>query len=139
MLTQGSTAPDFKGVDQHGMERSMKDYANKKLVLFFYPKASTGGCTKEVKNFQKNIDELQNQGFALLGVSADDQDANNTFSYDNNLSFPLLCDVNREVIKAYGADQDGKTKRITYVIENNKISRVIDKVDVDNASEQILR
>ncbi len=146
-LKVGDKAPDFIGKDQDGNVISSKDYAGKKWMVFFYPKANTPGCTVEVCNLRDNYDLLQEQGFDLLGVSADSQRLQKKFSEKHNLSFPLLADENKDVINAFGVWGPKKfmgrvfdgIHRITFVIdENNTIVRVIDKVKTKDHAAQIL-
>ena len=146
-LKAGDKAPDFIGNDQDGNVISSKDYAGKKWIVFFYPKANTPGCTAEVCNLRDNYDLLKEQGFHLLGVSADSQRHQKKFSEKHNLSFPLLADENKDVINAFGVWGPKKfmgrvfdgIHRITFVIdENNTIVRVIDKVKTKDHAAQIL-
>ncbi|MCX6295368.1 MAG: thioredoxin-dependent thiol peroxidase [Bacteroidetes bacterium] len=146
-LKAGDKAPDFKEKDQNGKLVSLKDFIGKKLVLYFYPKDSTPGCTVEACNLRDNYSGLKKKGYAILGVSADEESKHLKFIEKNNLPFPLLADVNLNVIKAY--DVWGKKKfmgkiydginRTTFVIdEKGKIEKVITSVDTKNHTEQIL-
>ena len=146
-LKKGDPAPDFSIQDQDGNLVSTKDFEGKKWVLFFYPKASTPGCTNEVCNLRDNYQELQEAGYALLGVSADSQKRQKNFQMKNNLPFHLLADVDKKVINAYGVwgpkkfmgkSFDG-IHRITFVIdENGIIDRIIDNVKTKDHAAQIL-
>ncbi len=146
-LKVGDQAPSFSGKDEHGNDVSLFDFAGKKLVLFFYPKDNTPGCTKEVCNLRDNYQALQRAGYALLGVSADSQKKHQNFISKFDLPFPLLADPDRTVIKAFGVwgrkkfmgrEYDG-ILRTTFVIdENGRIERIIDKVKTETHSEQIL-
>ncbi len=146
-LKAGDKAPDFKEKDQNGKLVSLKDFKGKKLVLYFYPKDSTPGCTVEACNLRDNYSGLKKKGYAILGVSADEESKHLKFIAKNNLPFPLLADVNLNVIKAY--DVWGKKKfmgkvydginRTTFVIdEKGKIEKVITSVNTKNHTEQIL-
>lgn len=146
-LKIGDVAPDFSGIDQEGKIHELADYKGKKLVVFFYPKASTPGCTWEACDLRDNYERFQSQNYELLGVSADSALRQSGFKEKNNLPFPLLADENREVIEAFGVwgpkkfmgrTYDG-IHRTTFVIdENGVISDVITKVKTKAHADQIL-
>lgn len=146
-LTIGDKAPDFTGVDQSGKQHSLGDYKGKKLIVFFYPKASTPGCTWEACNLRDNYAELQAKGYELLGVSADSAERQQKFMDKNNLPFPLLADENKDVLMAFdvwgpkkfmGRTYDG-IHRSTFVIdENGVLTDVITKVKTKDHAAQIL-
>ncbi len=146
-LQVGDKAPDFKVNDQDGNSVSSKDFIGKKWVVFFYPKANTPGCTAEACNLRDNYNELQNKGFELLGVSADNEKRQKNFKEKYNFPFSLLADENKEVINGFGVWGSkkfmGKTydgiHRITFVMdETGTIIRVIDKVKTKDHAAQIL-
>lgn len=147
MLQVGDKAPDFSVIDQDGITRSLSDYKGKKLIVFFYPKASTPGCTMEACNLRDNYAVLKEKGYALLGVSADSPAKQKKFKEKYHLPFPLLADENKEVINAFGVwgpkkfmgrSYDG-IHRVTFIIdENGIIKRVIDKVKTKDHASQIL-
>lgn len=146
-LQVGDKAPDFKVKDQDGNTISSKDFEGKKWVVFFYPKASTPGCTIEACNLRDNYKELQKEGFELLGVSADSEKRQKNFKEKYNFPFPLLADENKEVINAFGVWGSkkfmGRTfvgiHRKTFLIdETGTITRVIDKVKTKDHAAQIL-
>lgn len=143
----GNIAPDFSGIDQDGNTVSLSDFEGKKLILFFYPKDNTPGCSEEACNLRDNFSILRQKGFELLGVSADSERKHRNFIRKFNLPFPLLSDTDKKVIKDYGVWGEKKfmgrvfdgIRRTTFVInENGKIEHVIDKVKTKNHSEQIL-
>ena len=101
-LKEGSKVPNFTVNDQDGNTISLSDYKGKKLIVFFYPKANTPGCTVEACNLRDNYKELQDKGYSLLGVSADTERKQKNFSNKYNFPFPLLADVDKEVINAFG-------------------------------------
>ncbi|MGG5505946.1 MULTISPECIES: thioredoxin-dependent thiol peroxidase [unclassified Myroides] len=146
-LKVGDQAPNFVGFDQEGVKHQLSDYKGKKLVVFFYPKASTPGCTAEVCNLRDNYQVLKEQGYELLGVSADSAARQQKFIDKNNLPFPLLADENKEVLLAFGVwgpkkfmgrTYDG-IHRMTFVIdEKGVISNVIEKVKTKDHAAQIL-
>ncbi len=146
-LQAGDKVPHFKGLDQDGNAVSDTDFAGKKWVVFFYPKADTPGCTAEACNLRDHYRELQDAGYALLGVSADSQKKQANFRKKYQFPFPLLADEDRVVIEGFGVwgpkkfmgrEYDG-IYRTTFVIdEQGVITRVIDKVKTDDHAAQIL-
>ncbi|RXJ45921.1 thioredoxin-dependent thiol peroxidase [Gelidibacter gilvus] len=146
-LKAGDKAPDFSAQDEQGNTISLSDYKGKKLVIFFYPKASTPTCTTEACNLRDNYKDLQNKGYEILGVSADSAKRQSNFKNKYNFPYPLLADEDKEVIKAFGVWGEkkfmGRTfdgiHRVTFVIdENGIIEKVIDKVKAKIHTEQIL-
>jgi thioredoxin-dependent peroxiredoxin len=147
-LKDGDKAPEFKGVDQNGKEVSLSDFKGKKVILYFYPKDDTPGCTKEACNLRDNYSVLLEKGFAVLGVSPDNTAAHQKFINKYELPFPLLADTEKEVLKAYGAwgekNMYGKISegvlRSTFIIdENGVILKIFKKVQTDAHSEQIFK
>jgi peroxiredoxin Q/BCP len=146
-LKVGDKAPDFKSQDQEGNEIQLSDYKGKKLVLFFYPKASTPGCTVEACNLRDNYQEFLAKKYAILGVSADSAKRQQNFATKNDLPFPLLADEGKTVIEAYGIwgpkkfmgrEYDG-IHRTTFVIDGEGIiENVITKVKTKEHTSQIL-
>ena len=146
-LKVGDKAPDFTALDEQGNTVSMHDYKGKKLVVFFYPKASTPTCTVEACNLGENYAALQNAGYEILGVSADSQKRQSNFKKKYSFPYPLLADVDKEVINAFGVWGPkkfmGRTfdgiHRVTFVInEEGVIDKVIDKVKAKIHSDQIM-
>ena len=146
-IKEGEKAPDFIGKDQNGRVVSLKDFKGKKLVIYFYPKDNTPGCTVEACNLRDNYSALKKKGYAIVGVSADDEKKHLKFIEKFDLPFPLIADVDLKVIKAFdvwgtkqfmGKIYDG-INRTTFVIdEKGKIEKVITSVDTKNHTEQIL-
>ncbi len=146
-LKVGDHAPIFSGLDQDGNEISLNDFSGSKLVLVFYPKDNTPGCTREACNLRDNYGALQKAGYKLLGVSADSQKKHQNFINKFDLPFPLLADEDRKVIEAFGVwgrkkfmgkEFDG-ILRTTFVIdENGVIEKVIHKVKTGAHADQIL-
>ena len=143
----GDRAPEFSAKDQDGNTRSLKDYRGKKLVVFFYPKASTPGCTMEACNLRDNWETFQAQGYEILGVSADSEKRQTNFKEKYHLPFPLLADEDKAVIKAFGVWGPKKfmgrsyegIHRTTFVIdEEGIITDVIEKVKTKDHASQIL-
>lgn len=147
LLEVGAKAPNFEAVDQDGNTHTLDMYKGKKLVIFFYPKASTPGCTNQACNLRDNYQVLQDQGYEILGVSADSQRRQQNFKNKNEFPYPLLADEEKEVIQAFGVwgpkkfmgrTYDG-IHRTTFIIdEEGVISRVISKVKTKDHAAQIL-
>lgn len=145
-LQIGDKAPNFSAKDQSGNVHQLNDYFGKKLVLFFYPKANTPGCTSEVCDLRDHYNQFEANNFNLLGVSADRLKAQENFKHKFNLPFPLLADEDKLVIKAYGVwgpkkfmgkEYDG-IHRTTFIIdENGIIERVISEVKTKIHAQQI--
>ncbi|MHA3789951.1 thioredoxin-dependent thiol peroxidase [Flavobacterium hauense] len=147
-LTKGDKAPDFSGVDQDGKTHTLADYKGKKLVVFFYPKASTPGCTAEACDLRDNYHRFQAQNYELLGVSADSAKRQKSFQEKYSLPFPLLADEDKSVINAFGVWGPKKfmgrlfdgINRTTFVIdENGIIDEVITSVKTKEHTGQILK
>lgn len=146
-LKTGDKAPDFKGLNEKGETVSLSDFKGKKLILFFYPKDNTPGCTAEACNLRDNYEDLKKQGFALIGVSPDSAKKHQNFIKKHGFPFSLIADTEQEILKAYGVwgekQMFGKKYmgviRTTFVIdEQGKIEKIIDKVDTENHASQIL-
>lgn len=146
-LKKGDKAPDFSINNQDGKLISLSDFSGKKLVLFFYPKASTPGCTAEACNLNDNIDRFNAKGYAILGVSADSEKRQSNFKNKYGFQYDLLADENREVIEAYGVWGEKKfmgkvydgIHRTTFIIdENGIIEEVISKVKTKTHTDQII-
>ncbi len=146
-LKAGDKAPNFSAKDEQGNTRSLSDYKGKKLVVFFYPKASTPGCTAEACNLNDNFERFQSQGYEILGVSADTQKKQSNFKDKHGFQYPLLADEDKKVIQAFGVwgpkkfmgkEYDG-IHRTTFVIdEKGMIEDVITKVKTKDHTAQIL-
>lgn len=147
MLKPGTPAPDFTGIDENGNEVRLSDFRGKKLVLYFYPKDSTPGCTAEACDLRDNYERFLSMGYAILGVSKDSQESHRKFIAKYSLPFHLLSDTSLEILKAYEAyglkKMYGKeslgTIRTTYVIdEQGIIEQSIGKVNTKAHTAQIL-
>ncbi|MEO6758607.1 MAG: thioredoxin-dependent thiol peroxidase [Saprospiraceae bacterium] len=146
-LKEGDAAPDFTAVNEKGETVQLADYQGKKLVLYFYPKDDTPGCTAEACSLRDGYPRFQAQGYDILGVSPDSVKKHVKFQEKYNLPFNLLADEDHRVSEAYGVWGEKKfmgraymgINRTTFVIDaNGKIERVIHKVDNPNHTEQLL-
>ena len=147
MLQVGDMVPDFLGVDELGNEVRVSDYAGRRLVVYFYPKDSTPGCTAEACSLRDGMSDLLAAGYAVVGISADSAASHTRFKEKQQLNFPLVADTEKRTIEAFGAwglkKMAGREYmgiiRTTFVIDGTgKIERVITKVDTKNAAKQIL-
>ena len=146
-LKIGDKAPEFEAIDQNGKLVSLKDHTGKRVVLFFYPKASTPGCTMEACNLRDNYQEFIKKSYEVIGVSADSQKRQSNFANKNNLPYSLLVDEDKEIINSYGVwgpkkfmgrEYDG-IHRTTFVIDTSgNIENIIIKVKTKDHSAQIL-
>lgn len=146
-LTEGLKAPDFQAKDQNGKNISLSDFSGKDVILYFYPKDDTPGCTAEACSFRDNYQSLLKEGFEVLGVSIDDEKSHQKFINKYSLPFSLIADTDKKIVEAYGVwvekSMYGKkymgVARKTYVIDKNgMIRKIIDKVDTKNSSGQVL-
>jgi len=147
-LSVGAKAPAFTVNDQDGKPVKLSDFKGKKLVLYFYPKDQTPGCTTEACNLRDNYKVLQKQGYEILGVSTDSEKSHRNFITKQKLPFRLLADVDKEVHTKYGTwiekSMYGRkymgTARVTFIInEKGNIEEIIGKVDTKNHADQILK
>ena len=146
-LKKGDKAPNFSALDQDGNSHKLADYAGKKLVVFFYPKANTPGCTAEACDLSNNYARFTSNNYAILGVSADSAKAQLKFKEKFDFPFPLLADEDRAVIEAFGVwgpkkfmgkEYDGIHRNTFIIDENGFISEVILDVKTKDHANQIL-
>ena len=145
-LKEGSKAPEFKLKNSKGEIKTLKDYKDKTLVLYFYPKDNTPGCTKEACSLRDGYKKMKSKKVEVVGVSPDSEESHKKFTKKYNLPFELLIDTNKEVAKKYRVYGEKKfmgrtflgVTRTTFIIEKGKIKHIIKKVDVNNHTEQIL-
>jgi len=146
-LKEGDAAPDFTANDQNGKPVSLTDFRGKDVILYFYPKDDTPGCTAESCDFRDNYQYLTSQGFEVIGVSVDDEKSHKKFISKFELPFTLLADTEKQIVTDYGVWGEknlyGKkymgTFRRTFVIDKKgRIRKIIDKVDTKNPSKQVL-
>ncbi len=147
-LKIGDKAPSINAKDHNGNIIKSDDFAGSKLILFFYPKDNTPGCTAEACNLRDNYQHLLDKGFKIIGVSADSETSHQNFATKFDLPFPLIPDVEKKIILDYdvwgekkfmGKTYDG-IHRVTFVIdENSNIEKIFTKVETKNHSTQILK
>jgi peroxiredoxin Q/BCP len=146
-LEEGQKAPEFTAKDQDGNTVSLEQFAGKTVVLYFYPKDDTPGCTAEACDFRDNYQGLAAKDIVVLGVSVDDEKSHKKFIAKHNLPFTLLADTDKQIVEAYGVwgekNMYGKTymgtNRKTFIIDKEgKIAHIISKVDTKNSTAQVL-
>lgn len=147
ILKQGDKAPAFTSKDQNGAPVSLAQFIGKKVILYFYPKDSTPGCTAEACDFRDNYQSLKAKGFEVLGVSVDDEKSHQKFITKYDLPFTLVADTDKAIVEAYGVwaekNMYGKKymgiNRTTFIIdEDGNIAHIISKVDTKAATAQVL-
>ncbi|HXD34485.1 MAG TPA: thioredoxin-dependent thiol peroxidase [Pyrinomonadaceae bacterium] len=148
MLKEGSTAPAFKTTDGEGRSVSLKDFRGQRVVLYFYPKDDTPGCTKEACSFRDAFDEFKKAGIKLLGISTDNEASHQKFARKFNLQFTLLTDTDHAIAEKYGSYGEKKFMGRTYmgvhrktflIDEKGKIKRVFEKVKPDDHAQEVLK
>ena len=146
MLQVGDKAPEFLGIDEQGNEVKLSDFSGRRLVLYFYPKDSTPGCTAEACSLRDGMERLLSEGYAVVGVSADSAKSHMRFKEKQQLNFPLIADVDKKLIEAFGVWAKKKMAgreymgivRTTFIIDaTGVVERVITKVDTKNAVKQV--
>ncbi len=146
MLKEGDKAPDFRSTDQNGNTVKLSDFKGKRLVLYFYPKDDTPGCTKEACSFRDADDIYRKKGITVLGVSTDSEKSHQKFISKFQLPFDLLADVDKKIVEDYGVwgekSMYGKkymgTFRKTFLIEDGKIVRIFEKVNISAHADEVL-
>ena len=138
-LSVGTTAPAFTTTDDRGNNVSLADFQGKTVVLYFYPKDDTPGCTKQAQSFRDSFAEYQNKDMVVLGVSRDDQASHQKFKEKYDLPFTLLVDSDGAITQAYDVDGGGYAKRVTYIIDGNgTISKVDSNVNTATHAADVL-
>ncbi len=147
-LKEGIKAPWFEGIDQNDKEVKLSDYTGKKIILYFYPKDNTPGCTAEACNLRDNYNSLLNEGFAVIGISPDNDRSHKRFADKHTLPFPLIADTSKKILTDYGVWGEKKMYgksyfgviRTTFIIdEKGAIENIIKKVDTSGHTEQIFK
>ena len=147
VLKVGDKAPNFSCLDQNGNLINLSDLIGKKVVIFFYPKSNTPGCTAEACNLNDNYNRFTSLGYEIIGVSADNEKSQKKFSDKFGFNYSLLCDENKDLINAYGVwglkkfmgkEYMGIIRKTFTIDEEGKISQIIDKVKTKEHTSQIL-
>ena len=147
MLQIGDKAPELLGRDENGNELRLSDFAGRKLVLYFYPKDSTPGCTSQACSLRDNYEQLLQRGYAIVGVSVQDEKSHLKFKEKFQLPFPLIADTDHRLVEAFGVWQEKKmagrtymgTVRTTFIIdEQGIVKHIIEKVNTKDSANQIL-
>ena len=147
MLTIGDKAPDFSGIDHTGKSIALKEYRGKKVVLYFYPKDDTSGCTKEACDFRDNLARIKRKGAVVIGVSPDSEKSHDKFITKYDLTFPLIADSGKQILADYGVWKEKSmygrkymgVERTTVIIdEKGKIEKIFEKVKVPGHVEEVL-
>lgn len=147
-LNVGDQAPNFNSKDQDGNPIHLSDFTGKKVVLYFYPKDDTPGCTEQACNLRDNMDRLKAAGYTILGVSIDDEKAHQKFIKKHDLNFTLIADTDKSMVESYGVwvekSMYGKkymgTARTTFIIdEKGVITDIVDKVKTKEHTEQLIK
>jgi len=147
-LTEGQPAPLFEGPDQNGNIVRLSDYLGKKVILYFYPKDDTPGCTAEACSLRDGNKDLMKEGFSIIGISPDNEKSHKSFASKFDLPFPLVADPEKKILKSYGAYGEklmyGKpvigVLRSTFIIdEKGIIIKIIKKVDTKDHATQIFK
>lgn len=145
-LKEGMKAPSFEGIDQNGKNIKLSDFSGKKVVLYFYPKDNTPGCTAEACNLRDNYESFLKKGFAVVGISIDSEKSHKNFAEKYSLPFPLIADTSKKICTDYGVWKEkslyGKSflgiVRTTFIIdEKGIIEKIISKVETKTHTEQI--
>jgi len=146
LLKEGDKAPEFTGVNQNGKKISLSDFAGKKLILYFYPKDNTPGCTAESCNLNENYDGLINKGFEVIGVSPDGEASHQKFIDKYGLKFNLIADTDHSILelynswglkKLYGKEYMGVLRTTFIINEEGIIEKIINKVKTNDHTNQI--
>lgn len=146
-LKEGQKAPEFTSTDQNGAAVSLSQFTGKKVVLYFYPKDDTPGCTAEACSFRDNYQGLTAKGIVVLGVSIDDEKSHQKFVTKHSLPFTLVADTDKKIVEAYGVWVEknmygrkymGIARKTFLIDEQGIITHIIEKVDTKNATAQVL-
>lgn len=147
LLKEGDKAPAFTGHDQDGKKISLSDYKGKKVILYFYPKDNTPGCTAQACNLRDNNELLKKKGFEIIGISTDNEKSHKNFEQKYDLPFRLVADDDKKIVNVYGVFGEKKfmgrtfmgTIRTTFIInEKGIIEKIIAKPDTKNHAQQVL-
>jgi len=146
-LKEGDMAPAFTGTDQEGNSLTLSELRRKKVILYFYPRDNTPGCTAEACNLRDNYSELKKKGFEVIGVSADSEKSHQNFINKYELPFNLISDKDKDVLKVYGAwgmkkmygkEYEGIIRKTFIIDDSGKIIKILEKVDTKDHTNQII-
>jgi len=146
-LKEGDMAPAFTGTDQEGNSLTLSELRRKKVILYFYPRDNTPGCTAEACNLRDNYSELKKKGFEVIGVSADSEKSHQNFINKYELPFNLISDKDKDVLKVYGAwgmkkmygkEYEGIIRKTFIIDESGKILKILEKIDTKDHTNQII-
>lgn len=146
ILKEGDKAPKFSGIDQNGKTISLDDFKSKKVILYFYPKDNTPGCTSEACDLRDNYNDLLEKGLDVIGVSPDSEKSHQKFIEKYDLPFRLISDPEKEILnnynawgekKMYGKTYDGVLRKTFIIDENQNIEKIIEKVKTKDHTNQI--
>ena len=147
-LKEGDKAPGFTGVMQNGDTVSLSDFKGKKVILYFYPKDNTPGCTAEAKNLNENLEDLASKGFVVIGVSPDSEASHQRFIAKHGLKFNLISDPDKKILemydawglkKLYGREYMGVLRKTFIIDEDGNIEKIIEKVKTKDHTNQIYK
>lgn len=138
-VNEGDNAPNFTAPDQNGDPVSLKDFAGRHVLLYFYPKDNTSGCTNEAKQFAKNMEDFNELGAHVIGVSADSVGSHKDFAQKANINFPILADPDMNIINNYGVGKGDTAMRISFLIDTDgKVEKVYDAVSPESHANEVL-
>ncbi len=138
-LSAGTKAPSFSSTDDAGNSISLSDFSGKPIVMYFYPKDDTPGCTKQACSFRDSYTEYQGKDITVLGVSMDDETSHKAFKEKFSLPFPLVVDTDGSIAKAFEVEGGGYAKRVTFVIDGDgKITKVYDSINTETHATDVL-
>lgn len=138
-LSAGTKAPSFSSTDDKGNSISLSDFSGKTVVIYFYPKDDTPGCTKQACSFRDSYSEYQGKDIVVLGVSMDDETSHKAFKEKFSLPFPLVVDTDGSIAKAFDVEGGGYAKRVTFVIDGEgNITKVYDSINTETHATDIL-
>ncbi|MEL6471836.1 MAG: peroxiredoxin [Cyanobacteria bacterium J06623_4] len=138
-LSAGTKAPNFSSTDDAGNAVSLSDYSGKTVVIYFYPKDDTPGCTKQACSFRDSYSEYQGKDIVVLGVSMDDETSHKAFKEKFSLPFPLIVDTDGSIAKAFDVEGGGYAKRVTFVIDGEgTITKVYESINTETHATDIL-
>ncbi len=138
-LSEGTKAPKFSSTDDTGKSVSLSDFSGKTVVIYFYPKDDTPGCTKQACSFRDSYSEYEGKDIVVLGVSMDDETSHKAFKEKFSLPFPLIVDSDGAIAKAFDVEGGGYAKRVTFVIDGTgTITKVYDSINTETHASDVL-